>query len=164
MAYDLFLKLDGIPGESLDDKHKDEIELQSFSWGESNPGAHLTASGGGAGAGRVSMQDFHFTAQVSKASPLLMANCASGKHIATGQLTVRQASGENRSGTEFLFYKFTTVVVSSISQAGDLNERPLDSVSLAFAKVAVEYKPQKSDGSLGAVVNFAWDLKANRKL
>jgi type VI secretion system secreted protein Hcp len=163
MAYDMFLKLDGIPGESLDDKHKDEIELQSFSWGESNPAAHLTASGAGAGAGRVSMQDFHFTAQVSKATPLLMASCASGKHIATGQLTVRK-SGEDRGGTEFLFYKFTTVVVSSVTQAGDINDRPLDSVSLAFAKVAVEYKPQKADGSLGAVVNFAWDLKANRKL
>ena len=162
MAYDLFLKLDGIPGESTDNKHKDEIELQSFSWGESNPGAHL-ASGAGGGAGKVSMQDFHFTARVSKATPLLMASCATGKHIATGQLTVRQASGENRGGTEFLFYKFTTVVVTSISEAGDVNDRPLDSVSLAFAKVNVEYKPQKADGSLGAVVTFAWDLKANRK-
>ena len=62
MAYDIFLKLDGVSGESTDDKHPHEIVLESFSWGESNSSAHATASG--AGAGRVSMQDFHFTARV----------------------------------------------------------------------------------------------------
>jgi type VI secretion system secreted protein Hcp len=162
MAYDMFLKLDGIPGESTDDKHRDQIVLESFSWGESNIGAHVAASGAGAGAGKVSMQDFHFTARVSKASPTLMLYCASGKHIPTGQMSVSQA-GENRSGGDFLFYKFTNLLVSSLSQAGDVNDRPLDSVSLAFAKVNVEYKPQKSDGSLGTAVTFGWDLKTNRK-
>jgi type VI secretion system secreted protein Hcp len=161
MAYDMFLKLDGIPGESTDDKHRDEIVLESFSWGESNAGAHL-AAGSGAGAGRVSMQDFHFTARVSKASPTLMLYCASGKHIPTGQMSESRA-GEDRSGTDFLVYKFTNVVISSVSQAGDANDRPLDAVSMAFQKVVVEYKPQKADGSLGAAVNFGWDLKANRK-
>src|SRR5690349_5102773 len=159
MAYDMFFKLDGIPGESTDDKHPHEIVLESFSWGESNTGAHATASG--AGAGRVSMQDFHFTARVSKASPTLMLYCASGKHIPTGQMSLSRA-GEDRSGGDFLVYKFTTLVVSSISQAGDVTDRPLDSVSIAFAKVNVEYKPQKSDGSLDAAVHFAWDLKTNR--
>ena len=159
MAYDIFLKLDGIPGESTDDKHRDEIVLESFSWGESNPGAHATASG--AGAGKVSMQDFHFTARVSKASPTLMLYCASGKHIPTGQMSESRA-GEDRSGADFLVYKFTNIVVSSISQAGDANDRPLDSVSIAFAKVNIEYKPQKADGSLAAAVHFGWDLKTNR--
>ena len=161
MAYDIFLKLEGIPGESTDDKHPREIVLESFSWGESNAGAHL-AAGSGAGAGRVSVQDFHFTARVSKASPTLMLYCASGKHIPTGQMSESRA-GEDRSGTDFLVYKFTNVVISSVSQAGDANDRPLDAVSMAFQKVVVEYKPQKADGSLGAAVNFGWDLKANRK-
>ncbi|HEY6115995.1 MAG TPA: type VI secretion system tube protein Hcp [Candidatus Dormibacteraeota bacterium] len=159
MAYDIFLKLDGISGESTDDKHPHEIVLESFSWGESNSTAHATA--GGAGAGRVSMQDFHFTARVSKASPTLMLYCASGKHIPTGQMSLSR-TGEDRSAGDFLVYKFTTVVVSSFSQAGDINDRPLESVSLAFAKVNIEYKAQKSDGSLEAPVHFAWDLKANK--
>src|ERR1051325_4518201 len=138
MAYDIFLKLDGISGDST---------------------AHATA--GGAGAGRVSMQDFPFTARVSKASPTLMLYCASGKHIPTGQMSLSR-TGEDRSAGDFLVYKFTTVVVSSFSQAGDINDRPLESVSLAFAKVNIEYKAQKSDGSLEAPVHFAWDLKANK--
>jgi len=163
MAYDIFLKLDGIPGESTDDKHRDEIVLESFSWGEANIGAHATASGAGAGAGKVSVQDFHFTARVSKATPTLMLHCASGKHIATGQMSLSRA-GEDRSGTDFLFYKFTNLLVSSVSQGGDASDRPLDAVSLAFQKVVVEYKEQKANGSLGAAVSFGWDLKANKKV
>jgi type VI secretion system secreted protein Hcp len=162
MAFDMFLKLDGIPGESTDDKHRDEIVLESFSWGESNIGAHATATGAGAGAGKVSVQDFHFTARLSKASPTLMLYCASGKHIPTGQLSMSRA-GEERSAGDFLFYKFTNLLVSSVSEAGESSNLPLDAVSLAFQKVVVEYKPQKSDGSLGAAVNFGWDLKANKK-
>jgi len=79
MAVDIFIKIDGIPGESTDRDHRDEIEASSYSWGETNTGAHAFAGGGG--AGRVSMQDLHFTTTVSKASPSLMLHCATGQHI-----------------------------------------------------------------------------------
>ena len=161
-AVDIFLKLDGIKGESLDDKHKDEIELSSFSFGESNPGAHAT--GGGGGAGKVSFQDIHFTSRVSAASPVLMLACASGQHIKEGQITVRKAGESRQGGTEFLFYKFSTVVITSVQDSTNTDEGPVESVSFAFGKVLVEYKPQNPDGSLGAAVEFGWDLKANRKI
>ena len=161
MAVDLFLKIDGIPGESRDDKHRDEIDLLSFSWGESNAAAHVSAGGGS--AGKVSMQDFHFTARVSKATPKLMLACASGQHIASAVMTARQSSGEG-GGFEFLFYKLTNVLVSSVQETGDTQERPLDAVSLAFQKIVVEYKEQKANGTLGAAVDFGWNLSANKKI
>jgi type VI secretion system secreted protein Hcp len=160
MAFDIFMKFDGIPGESTDDKHKDEIVLESFSWGESNAASRL-ASGGGAGAGKVSMQDFHFTAHVSKASPVLMLYCANGKHIKTGAMSVRRADVE-RAGTDFLIYKFTDVLVSSIQQGGNVNDLPLEEVSLNFTKIEIDYKEQKANGELGATVRFGWDLKTNK--
>jgi type VI secretion system secreted protein Hcp len=161
-AVDIFLKLDGISGESLDDKHKDEIELSSFSFGESNPAAHV--NGGGAGAGRVSFQDIHFTSRLSKASPQLMLACATGKHIKEGQITVRKAGDNAQTGTEFLFYKFDTVIITSVLDNTSTDGGPVESVSFAFAKIHVEYKEQKADGTLGATVDFAWDLKANKKI
>ena len=33
---------------------------------------------------------------------------------------------------------------------------PIDQVSLNFAKIQVEYRPQRSDGTLDAPVTFAW--------
>lgn len=160
-AVDIFLKLDGIPGESTDFAHKGEIQLESFSWGETNTVSRLGT--GGAGAGRVSMQDFHFTTRVSKASPKLMLACASGQHIATGQVTLRKGTAQQENVFEFLFYKFTNVIITAVQDAGDTSIVPLEAVSFAFQKIQVEYKEQNPTGALGSTVDFAWDLLANRK-
>ena len=65
-AVDYFLKLDGIEGESHDDKFKNQIDLESWSWGETQSGTF--SGGGGGGAGKVSMQDFHFVMKLNKAT------------------------------------------------------------------------------------------------
>src|SRR5712691_1971915 len=96
-AVDYFLKIDGIEGESQDSKHKGEIDLESFSWGETQSGTH--AAGGGGGAGKVSMQDFHFVMRVNKASPKLLQACAGGQHIPKAILTCRKAGKDQQ---EFL--------------------------------------------------------------
>jgi type VI secretion system secreted protein Hcp len=153
-SVDYFLKIDGIPGESTDAKHKGEIVLDSFSWGETNAGASAT---GGAGAGKVSMQDFHFTAKFSKASPNLMLACASGKHIPSATMSVRKGGG-----ADFLHFKLSDVLVSSFQTAGARENLPEDAVSLAFAKIEVDYKEQKVIGSLGVPIAFGWDLRANK--
>ena len=89
MAFDYFLRIDGIAGESADSKHKGEIAVQSFSWGESNSGP--APGGGGGGAGKVNIRDLYFTAHTSKASPQLMLACATGQHFKAAQLTARKA-------------------------------------------------------------------------
>ena len=89
MAVDMFLKLDGIKGESKDHKHKDEIHIESFSWGLNQTGAHGT--GGGGGAGKVSVHDISITKFLDKSSCALMLHCCNGKHIKDGLITVRKA-------------------------------------------------------------------------
>ena len=95
MAVDIFLKLDPIKGESLDDKHKDEIDILSWSFGESQSGTFHSGSGGG--AGKVSVQDLHFTHFVDKATPELFKVCANGKHIDTAILPTRPRPRKPRS-------------------------------------------------------------------
>lgn len=158
-AVDYFLKIDGIQGESLDSKHKGEIQLESFSWGETNPGtAH---GGGGGGAGKVQMQDLHFVMQINKASPRLMLACASGKHIKQAVLTARKAG---KAQQEFLVFKFTDLLVSSYQTGGSQHAEvlPMDQVSFNFARIELEYRPQKADGSLDAPIKAGWDLKTNK--
>src|SRR5438445_5669721 len=91
---DYFLKIDGIDGESQDHKHKGEIHLESWSWGESNGGS--AAHSGGAGAGKVNMQDFHFVMQINKASPKLAIACATGEHLKKAVLTCRRAGKDQQ--------------------------------------------------------------------
>jgi len=161
MATDFFLKLDGIPGESKDAKHPAEIQLESWSWGESNAGTF--GSGGGGGAGKVSMQDFNFTMSVNIASPKLMLACAAGDHIKSAILTCRKAGGMQQ---EYLKITFSEVLVSSyqIGGSGGSDMLPVDSISLNFTKLEYEYKPQKPDGTLDAATKVGYDVKANKKV
>jgi type VI secretion system secreted protein Hcp len=158
MAVDIFLKLDGIKGESQDSKHKEEIDVMSYSFGASQSGT--MAYGGGGGAGKVQFQDLSFTHRVDKASPVLFLHCANGGHIKEATLTNRKAGKEQQ---EYLVIKLYDVLVSSVQQSdsagGDL---PVDNVTLNFAKIEMEYKEQKKDGTLGAGVKFNWDQKLNK--
>ena len=156
---DYFLKITGVEGESTDDKHKGEIEVESFSYGATQQG--IGHSGGGGGAGKVAMQDFHFVMKVSKASPKLFQACATGEHLKDATLVARKAGKEQQ---EYLKIKLTDVLVSSFQQGGSggSNVVPVDQISFNFAKFEVEYKEQKSDGSLGGAVKGGYDLKANK--
>jgi type VI secretion system secreted protein Hcp len=161
VASDYLLKIDGIKGESTDAKHKDEIEIESFSWGATQPGTF--SSGGGGGAGKVSFQDIHFTTRVNVASPNLMVACASGQHIKVATLTVRKAGKDQQ---EYYIIKLSDNLVSSYQSGGSegSNALPVDQFSLNFAKIEFEYKIQKPDGTLGASVKGGWDLKTNKKV
>jgi type VI secretion system secreted protein Hcp len=158
-AVDYFIKFDGIKGESADAKHKDEIDVESWSWGETHAGR--AASGSGGGAGKVSMQDFQFVMRQNRASPGLMKACATGEHIKEATLSARKAG---KGQQEYLTFKFHDVLVSSFQTGGSesASVNPTDQVSFNFSKVEMEYKPQKSDGSLGPAVHFKYDLKANK--
>jgi type VI secretion system secreted protein Hcp len=155
---DYFLKLEGIEGESADDKHKKEIDIQSFSWGASNSGT--MAMGGGGGAGKVTFQDIHFTKNVDKSSPNLLKYCATGKHITKGTLTVRKAGDKQQ---EYYKVNLTDVMISSYQAGGHGGDPAVtDSFSLNFAKIEFEYFPQNEKGGLEGRVAGGWDLKANK--
>jgi type VI secretion system secreted protein Hcp len=158
---DYFLKLEGIDGESTDDKHKGEIDLESWSWGESNSGSFAT--GGGGGAGKVVMQDFHGVQKLSKASPNLMIACATGQHIKKAVLTARKAGGKQE---DYFTITMSDVMVSSYQTGGAQNSDivPTDQFSINFSKIEFEYKEQKPDGSMGGAVKQGYDVKANKKV
>ena len=158
---DYFLKIDGIEGESHDEKHAGEIDLESWSWGETQSGT--SAGGGGGGAGKVSMQDFHFVMKVNKATPKLILACASGQHIKDAVLTCRKAGGEQE---EFLKYTFTDLLISSYQTGGSggSNIIPTEQISFNYAKMEVEYKEQQAEGTLGGAIKSGWDLKKNVKV
>jgi type VI secretion system secreted protein Hcp len=152
-AVDYFLKIDGVEGESLDAAHKGEIDVEAWSWGE--------ARAAGAG-GRVAMNDFAFTIELSKASPKLFLACAEGDHIKAGWLTARRGAG--KAEDYFLKWTFSDLLVSSYQTGAASGQGPTDQVSLNFAKIEVEYKEQRADGSFGAGFKAGWDLKMNKRL
>ena len=159
---DYFLKIDGIAGESADAKHKNEIELVSFSWGATQSGAGAGAGprGGGGGAGRVQIKPFEFTMKVNKASPQLFLAVCNGQHIKEANLSVRRAG---KAQLEYLKIKFTDVLVSSYDQSA-AEEGPYEMVALNFGRIEFQYSQQNMKGAAGDWIKASWDLTKNQKV
>jgi len=159
MATDIFAKIGDIKGESLDSKHKDEIEVLSWSWGVQQSGT--TAYGGGGGEGKANFNDFNFTHHVDKATAVLLKACATGEHIKEATITVRKAG---KGQQEFLILKMTDVLITSVNPSGSGDAAAtVESVAMQSSKVDLEYKPQKADGSLDAGLHFKYDIKGNKE-
>jgi type VI secretion system secreted protein Hcp len=154
-AVDFFLKIDGIPGESQDAKHKDEIQVDAWSMSEKQSGT--MADGGGGGAGKIKMNDVSFSEKLSKASPKLWLACATGEHIKTAVLTARKAGKDQH---DYLTVTFKDLIVSSYQTGGNgASKVPVESITLNFASMQFEYKEQKANGTVGAAVRTGFDLK-----
>lgn len=140
MASDYFLKLDGIKGESADSKHKDEIDVESYSWGESR----IDDKGD---KKALSVSDFNFVMRMNRASAQLAEACNAGKQIQSGYFTARKA-GEQQ--VEFLKLTFTDILISSYQSAGSGGsaEGPMDAASLSFGSMKIEYKMQDASGKV----------------
>jgi type VI secretion system secreted protein Hcp len=159
-AVDFFLKIDGIEGESKDEKHAKEIELDAWSWSERQSNNEDEAGS----LARVHMDDFSFVMKVCKASPKLLLACASGEHYKSAVLTCRNAGGEQQ---EYMTITFKDVMVTSFRTSATSNNPqdsyPRDHITLNFAIIEYSYKEQKSDGTLGAATKAGWNLQTNRK-
>ena len=160
MAVDMFLKIDGVDGESKDKKHGKAIDVLPWSWGASNSGsAHV---GGGAGAGKANVQDLTVTKYVDSSSPKLLLACCSGNHYNNALLTVRKAGGDNP--VEYVKIKMEQVFITLVSTGGHGgDDRLTETVSLNFSKVHLDYVPQTEKGGAGTPIPFGWDVAANAR-
>jgi type VI secretion system secreted protein Hcp len=159
MALDIFLQLPGVDGESKDSAHKGEIDVFAFSWGMSQPGSFH--KGGGGGAGKVAVQDIFITKNTDRASTDLLLACCNGRHIPEATLTVRKA-GEKP--LEYLTIHLEDVIISSYTIGSGGSETPIDSLSLTFNRITVEYREQDAKGGTAGTTMMGWNIKANTKL
>ena len=161
MATDFFLKIDSVKGESADSQHAGEIDVESFSWGETNT-TTIGSATTGAGAGKAKFDAMTFTTRVSSASPQLALMCAAGQHAPTAVLTVRKAGGKQEE-----YYKVTFRIVF-ITQyrsvaVGGTDLIPRDEITFVFGEYVIEYRPQNRDGTLGSPVLNGWNQMTNTK-
>lgn len=163
MAVDMFLKIDGIDGESTDDKHKKWIEIESFNHSVSQPVSAASRTGGRTG-GRADFADVAVTKTIDMATPSLYLHCSSGKHIPKVELEFCLAIGDKHT---FMKYTLEDVIVSSVSPSGTSaadGAKPGEQVTFAYGKITWEYTPIDNAGRPGASQRKAWDLEANKQM
>ena len=144
-ASDIFIKIGDIKGESQDDKHKDWIEVLSYSWGVSGPTRNSPKPQQPVGPLQVACsQEFSIMKVVDKASPQLLTNTAAGTTIPSATVTLRKSDS---TGLDYLVMTFSDVVIASVQQGGSGgDDRPSESLSFNFGSVQVTYTPQSASG------------------
>ncbi|MET0458054.1 MAG: type VI secretion system tube protein Hcp [Ilumatobacteraceae bacterium] len=144
-----FLELDGIAGESVDDRHPGEIEIHSWSWGVAS--STSGPAGGVGGAGKAIVDDFQFTTHVSSASPPLLLACANGRRIGSATLTGVRSGGAGAPFT-FLTYALRDVVIASVHHGDATGGAPLEQFAVRAATVEVTYRRQLPTGAAAPAV------------
>lgn len=158
-AVDIFLKADGIEGESIAEGHEKEIDVLHMNWGMTNPGSMHMATGGG--AGKVRVEDITFTHYVDRASPVFMNLSCTGKYIRSATFTFR--IGGNDRPFEFYVIELESVLVSSVQvSVNEGDGRPVEHVSLNFATFKVSYtEPPFSGAKSSPSVDFGFKINEN---
>jgi type VI secretion system secreted protein Hcp len=151
MALDLFLKLDGIKGESKDTKHRDEIDVLSWNWGLANE----SSSNPGRGEAKVTFHEMNITKRVDSATPALMLACSSGKHINEANLTVRRPG---KSESEFVRIRMNDVTITSVTAGNAGEDVVTENLMFKFYKIELDYAAQNQNGTNSEIKNFKWDL------
>jgi len=160
MAFDTYISIDTVDGEATQAKHEKWIEIYSFSWGASNPTTVSSGTSGLAG-GKVSVSSFNCMKKTETSSAPLFAACCAGQHYETATVEMSKATGTSGQQQVFLKYEFSDVMVESIQWSGSTggDDTPTESVSFAFAKVAVTYSKQdEQTGAMSPAGNASWDL------
>jgi type VI secretion system secreted protein Hcp len=155
MAVDYFLKLEGIQGESVDDKHKNEIQIMSWSWGASNVSS--VAGTGGSGAGKADLSDLSVMAYFDKSTPKFFKSVCKGDHIPTGTLTATKGGADK----PYLKVDFKELFVTSL-QLSASSEIPTVSISFSYNEIKLDYSQQDEKGNLTSTGAVTYNTKQNK--
>lgn len=156
MAFDAFLKLDGVEGESTRKGFEKQIPIASFSWGGMNPPTIGVTGGGGGGKGTLT--SLSVMKKADSSSPTFFQKCMEGEHFKKATLTLMKAGG--KAPIDFIKYDLETVYIESVQYSGASNgdDVPMESVTLAFGKLTYTYTPQTATGTKGSPVVGQWDV------
>ena len=159
---DIFLMMTDIPGEALDEDHKDEIEILAWQWSYAAPELNYIGNRSISSYGAAVCEPISFVHYFDKASPRIALYGFTREGIKEATLTVR-TTGE--SPTEYVVIKLTDAFVNSQNMGGRESESRLtEKFSLTFAKIEIEYTMPSGAGSGSGKVFFGWDCRSNSPL
>jgi type VI secretion system secreted protein Hcp len=141
-----------IPGESLQTGYEGQIEILSFSWGVTQAGGYSYGQGGT--SAKANVQDLSLSFRASPASPKLFQYSATGKHLDSAVLSALEASETPQLYNQITL---TDVVISSYHTGGSGDDKPIESMTLNFAKIKTEYFKQDDKGVVTSAATGTWD-------
>ncbi|MFB3893152.1 MAG: Hcp family type VI secretion system effector [Phycisphaerae bacterium] len=164
-GFDAFLKIDGIKGDSTDAKHKDWIEINSYSHQISQAAGGAASAQGVQTGGRADHADFVITKRLDAASPNIAKYVCDGKHIPEIKFELCRAMGDK---TTFMVYTFKDSVLSSVivgpGESDQADLLPMEQVTIRYGKIKWEYTPTDptGGGKKGATITQEFSVLENK--
>ncbi len=161
MALDAYLQIEGIKGESNDDKHKDWIEVSDVTWSVHQPRATAVSTAGGMTNGRAELSNLTFKKVADLASPLLQQTCAMGKTIPKAKFEFMRADGH---GQPIRYYEveLENVMISGVNPCSGSNGLVTEQVHLAYSRMKWKYTKQSVKGGTEGSTAGGWDCASNK--
>lgn len=161
MAIDVYLKIEGIHGESCDSQHQGWIECESVSWAISQPRSATSSTSGGHTAERTELSDITFIKLADLASPILAQACAAGKTIPKAKFEFMRADSQ---GERIKYYELEleNVLIGHVAPSVAASSIMTETVAIKFSKVKWKYTQQKIGGGAGGNTSGGWDTATNR--
>ncbi len=168
MATNMYMKIEtpNVVGESTDSEHIGQMEIQSYSHGESQPTSGTSSSSGARTTGKVSIQDFVVTKFLDKASPVLNLACCDGTHYKTITIQLFRATSDGSKPVKYMEYILTDAIISTYRVSASGGDVPTETLAFNFATIKWSYVPQKkeSPGGADAAIASGWSLIQNKKI
>jgi type VI secretion system secreted protein Hcp len=161
MAIDVYLYIDGIKGESNDDRHKDWIECRSVSFGVEQPKSATASTSGGHTAERCEHRDIVISKLADLASPILLQTCSAGRTIPKAKFEFMRADAQGER-VKYYEIEIENVLIGAVSPGVEEGDILSEEVAFKFSKIKWKYTQQKISGGAGGNTSGGWDLATNR--
>jgi type VI secretion system secreted protein Hcp len=161
MAIDAYLQIDGIKGESTDERHKSWIEVSHVGWNVHQPRAASVSTAGGHTNGRAELSQVAFRKLADMSSPMLQQTCAMGKTLARAKFEFMRADGD---GKPVCYYtvELENVMISGVTPNSGAGGTIEETVHLAYSKIKWTYVKQSIRGGAEGQTAGGWDAAANK--
>jgi type VI secretion system secreted protein Hcp len=140
-ALDMYLKFDNVKGDSVDDGHKDWIDVLAWSWGLSTNGK-----------GKTCVQNLSVTKYIDSSTDDLIQAIPANMVFNRAQLVVKRA-GEQQ--IDYIALDMSGVAITSVSTGGSGGEdRLTENVTFSFTELTGKFTPQNQNGTAAPPQDF----------
>lgn len=161
MASDAYLKIEGINGESEDERHRNRIEVNNVLYAVHQPRAEALSTAGGHTTGRADLFPITFRKLADLSSPVFLQTCAAGKTLSKAIFEFMRADGDGKPIPYFTIELENLIIASITPDSGD-GGIIVEQVQLAYAKIRWNYSRQSIRGGIQGNTQGGWDCSAHK--
>lgn len=157
----IFMKVDGINGETSDSNYKNWLDIESISWNTNRKITSNTSTQDDRESANAEISSLFVKKYMDKATPQIFLEtcCGTGKTI-TIRLT---KTGKGKGSDQYMEYVLSNALFAyyQIEAESQTVDRPIEKMEISFTKLEVKYTPYDENGIQLANLATSFDTATN---